>query len=341
MMDEFQFDILYQYDPNPEVLSKFQNAGFNCIRVPSKVRHPLKHICSVYKIFKKNHYEIVHSHLDYFMNSYVCFLAILAGVKKRIAHHHQAYGLARKETFWMPFCNITCTFMRFLCKSFATDWVACGKTAAINGWGKNAVKEGKVTVLPNAIDPEQFKYNELERQKIRKENGIAKDDYVVGHVGRFYPQKNHFFLIDVFFELHKQISNTKLLLLGDGPLQEQAKQKVRELGLNDCVVFAGIRNNPASFYSAMDVFCLPSLWEGLPMTLIEAQYNGLPCIISDSITNEANVSKNVVNLPLENDLWLDKIQYARRNNVRTHCRSSLYSINEQVYILKKIYLAKL
>jgi glycosyltransferase EpsF len=340
MMDEFQFDVLYQYDPNPDVLSKFQNAGFNCIKVPSKVQHPLKHIWTVYKIFKKNQYEIVHSHLDYFMNSYVCFLAMLAGIKKRVAHHHQAYELFRNGPFMILLRKIICAFMRILCKLFATDWVACGKSAAKNGWGQRAVDEGKVTILPNAVDPELFKFNEFDRQEIRKKYGIAEDDYVVGHVGRFYPQKNHVFLIDVFFELHKRSSNAKLLLLGDGPLQEPIKQKICSLGLNDSVVFAGIHNNPVPFYSAMDVFCLPSLWEGLPMTLVEAQYNGLPCVISDSVTNEANMSRNVVNLPLDNNLWLDEIQHTRRMCEQTCCKNCMYDINEQKYRLRKIYLTE-
>ena len=150
-----------------------------------------------------------------------------------------------------------------------------------------------MTVLPNAIDPERFKFSESARREIRAKYGIADDDFVVGHVGRFYPQKNHEFLIDVFSEVRLQKPNAKLLLLGDGPLQEKIRQKVETLGLAESVVFAGLQKNPAPFYSAMDVFAFPSLWEGLPLTLVEAQYSGLPCVVSENVTREVVVTENV------------------------------------------------
>ncbi|MBO4232042.1 MAG: glycosyltransferase, partial [Bacteroidales bacterium] len=215
------------------------------------------------------------------MNCYVCFLAMLAGVKKRIAHHHQAYTSDRHSGRFFANChpglragisglsfraltrNLICFIMRVPCKLFATHWLACGKAAAINGWGKGAVKKSKVMILPNAIDPERFKFSETFRHEIRAKYGLKDDDFVIGHVGRFYPQKNHVFLIDVFNEIHMQKPNARLLLLGDGPLQEKIRQKVDALGLAESVIFAGLQKDPASFYSAMDVFAFPSLWEGL------------------------------------------------------------------------------
>lgn len=337
MMDEFQFDVLYQYDPNPDVLSKFQNAGFNCIQVPSKVRHPLKHIWTVYKIFKMNQYEIVHSHLDYFMNSYVCFLAMLAGVKKRIAHHHQVYTLSSKRSIKSLIREALCAIMRTPCKLFATDWLACGETAAFNGWGRNAVKKGKVTILPNAIDVKQFKYNVFSRQEIRCKYGIAENDYVVGHVGRFYLQKNHDFLIDVFAEFHRQKTNAKLLLLGDGPLQERIKHRVQTIGLSNSVIFAGLQKDAAPFYSAMDVFCLPSLWEGLGIVLIEAQYNGLPCVASNSVPKEVEISPNISFVDLNVSHWSSKILEAQRFNPDKFLTK--YDITMQYLKLRNVYLA--
>ena len=171
-MRDIHFDLLYQYEPNLQILERFNEAGINCIQIPDKVHHPLRHLWTMFRIFRKGKYDVVHSHLDWFMNSYVCFLAMLAGIKKRIAHHHQAYGN-----------NLLCSLMRIPCKLFATHWLACGEAAAINGWGRNALKKGKVTILPNAIDPERFKFNESARQEIRAKYGIAEDDFVVGHVG--------------------------------------------------------------------------------------------------------------------------------------------------------------
>ena len=296
-MRDIHFDLLYQYEPNTQILERFNEAGINCIQIPDKVHHPLRHLWTMFRIFRKGKYDVVHSHLDWFMNSYVCFLAMLAGIKKRIAHHHQAYGN-----------NILCSLMRIPCKLFATHWLACGEAAAINGWGHGAFKKGKVTILPNAIDPERFRFSESARQEIRAKYGIADDDFVVGHVGRFYPQKNHDFLIDVFAELHKQKANAKLLLLGDGPLLEHIKQKVESLGLSNKVIFAGLQKDVAPFYSAMDVFAFPSLWEGLPLTLVEAQYAGLPCVVSKNVTRAVAIIDSICFFSL-NDIvsWSEKM----------------------------------
>lgn len=325
-MRDIHFDLLYQYEPNPQILERFNEAGINCIQIPDKVHYPLKHLWTMFRIFRKGHYDVVHSHLDWFMNSYVCFLAMLAGIKKRIAHHHQAYGN-----------NILCSIMRIPCKFFATHWLACGEAAAINGWGRSAVKKGKVTILPNAIDPDRFKFCETARREIRAKYGIAEDDFVVGHVGRFYPQKNHEFLIDVFSEVHKQKPNAKLLLLGDGPLQEKIKQKVESLGLAEAVIFAGLQKEPAPFYSVMDVFAFPSLWEGLPLTLVEARYAGLPCFVSEYITKEAGISPKTECLPLDLSLWVSRISPQKSERRFLQKLSSDYDITKQLPILKAIY----
>ena len=340
-MPDIHFDLLYQYEPNPQILERFNEAGINCIQIPDKVHHPLKHLWTMFRIFRKGRYDVVHSHLDWFMNSYVCFLAMLAGVKKRIAHHHQAYtsdchpGL--RAGISLPFKKVLCSILRIPCKLFATHWLACGEAAAINGWGKNAVKKGKVTILPNAIDPNRFKFSESARHEIRAKYGIKDDDFVVGHVGRFYPQKNHEFLIDVFAELHKRKVNAKLLLLGDGPLQDRIKQKVESLGLANAVIFAGLQKDPAPFYSAMDIFAFPSLWEGLPLTLIEAQYAGLPCFVSEYITKEARISQKTECLPLDLSLWVSRILPQKSERRFLQKLSSDYDVTKQLPILKAIY----
>lgn len=333
-MRGIHFDLLYQYEPNPQILERFKEAGINCIPIPNKVHHPLKHLWRTFNILRKGRYDVVHSHLDWFMNSYVCFLAMLAGVKKRIAHHHQAY-LPKN-----PLLILLCVLLRIPNKLFATHWLACGEAAAVSGWGRKAVKKGVVTILPNAIDPERFKYDEIARNSIRSRYGISKDDFVIGHVGRFYPQKNHKFLIDLFSELLKQVPNAKLLLLGDGPLQEKIRQKARFLGLEQLIVFAGLQKEPALFYNAMDVFCFPSLWEGLPLTLVEAQYNGLPCIISDRVTKEVVITDNVYSVSFgEKDSWLDLLKKIKTTNIArlVNVRSSRFDINQRYKILESLY----
>lgn len=347
---DIHFDLLYQYEPSPQILERFNEAGINCIQIPDKVHHPLKHLRTMYKIFRQGKYDVVHCHLDWFLNSYVCFVAMLAGVKKRIAHHHQAYSvwsLSQAEKSRIRLVSLPnhlikiflCSLMRIPCKLFATHWLACGKAAAINGWGKNAVKKGKVTILPNAIDPERFKFSESARREIRAKYGIAENDFVIGHVGRFYPQKNHDFLIDVFSAVYKQMPNAKLLLLGDGPLQEKIRQKVESLGLAEFVLFAGLQKNPAPFYSAMDVFAFPSLWEGLPLTLVEAQYAGLPCLVSENVTKEIDISSNIKYLQMRNYLWIESLFEMNENKIgKKHLlRRDEYDINVTVGILRDFY----
>ena len=347
-MRNIHFDLLYQYEPNPQILERFNEAGINCIQIPDKVHHPLKHLWTMFRIFRKGKYDVVHSHLDWFMNSYVCFLAMLAGIKKRIAHHHQAYTAQepvegpKTRLVSLPnhlVKNFLCFLFRLPCKFFATHWLACGEAAAINGWGKSAVKKGKVTILPNAIDPDRFMFCETARREIRAKYGIAEDDFVVGHVGRFYPQKNHDFLINVFSEVHKQKPNAKLLLLGDGPLQEKIRQEVETLGLAESVIFAGLQKDPALFYSAMDVFAFPSLWEGLGIVLLEAQYNGLPCVVSEAVPKEVEVSNGItrVNLNTSTQEWAKVLlsRVEKRNHIE--CAKSQFDINETYPQLQTLY----
>ena len=298
-MRDIHFDLLYQYEPNPQILERFNEAGINCIQIPDKVHHPLKHLWTMFRIFRKGKYDVVHSHLDWFMNSYVCFLAMLAGVKKRIAHHHQAYVASGqghsslRAGITVVVKNLLCFIMRIPCKLFATHWLACGEAAAINGWGHKAFKKGKVTILPNAIDPERFTFSRTDCQETRTKYGIAEDDFVVGHVGRFFPEKNHKFIIEIFSEYSRNHERSKLLLVGNGPLQGEIQDIVKQKGLEDKVFFAGLQKDIVRFYCAMDVLLLPSTREAFPMTLVEAQYNGLPCIVSAAVPRETAITDNV------------------------------------------------
>ena len=252
----------------------------------------------MFRIFRKGRYDVVHSHLDWYMNSYVCFLAMLAGVKKRIAHHHQAYSK------W----SLLCSLFSIPCKLFATHWLACGEAAAVNGWGKRAVAMGRVTILPNAIDPGRFKFSENARKKIRARYGIGDNDFVIGHVGRFFPEKNHKFVAELFFEYSRNHNNCKLLLVGNGPLQIEIQELVKRKGIENYVLFAGLQKDVAGFYCAMDVLLLPSTREAFPMTLVEAQYNGLPCLVSSFVPKETSITEYVFPLPIDDvKLWCKKL----------------------------------
>lgn len=324
-MSDIHFDLLYQYEPNPQILERFNEAGINCIRIPDKVHHPIKHLLAIFRIFRNGHYDVVHSHLDWFLNAYVMFPAWLTSVPKRIAHHHQAYHPTN------PLLKLLCAMLRIPNKMFATHWVACGKAAAENGWGERAVAKGKVTILPNAIDPERFKFDAVARKRVREQYGIAEDDFVVGHVGRFFPEKNHRFIIELFAELLKKNFKAKLLLVGNGPLQDDVKTLVHEKSLDDSVFFAGLQKDTVPFYCAFDVLLLPSVREAFPMTLVEAQYNGLQCVVSDAVPNEVAISDSVLFCTISDPgSWVDLITTftIRKGFSQNIIKCSKFDINE-------------
>ena len=168
--------------------------------------------------------------------------------------------------------------------------------------------------MPNAIDTEKFSYDPEARIALRKELGIPQDAFVVGHVGRFMYQKNHNFLIDIFAELQKEKPGARLLLIGEGELMEQIKAKVQRLGIEKSVIFTGACNDVNKLYSVMDVFCLPSFYEGMPVVAWEAQANGLPCVFSDKVSKEVEQGENCcfLNLTQAPDKWASALLKSRK-----------------------------
>ena len=203
---------------------------------------------------------------------------------------------------------------------FATDYMCCSELAGRWLFGNKEYDKGNVYLLNNAIDLDKFKYDEKIRSEKRKKLNISDDTLVIGHVGRFVEQKNHRFLIDIFNEIHKQNSNSILLLAGQGPLMEEIKSKVESLGLEKFVIFLGQRNDIDELYQAFDVFCLPSLYEGLPVVGVEAQATGLLCIFSDDMTKETKVLDTTEFLSLKqsaeewaNDIVKKQSKYKRKD----------------------------
>ncbi|MFR1316468.1 MAG: glycosyltransferase [Clostridium perfringens] len=165
---------------------------------------------------------------------------------------------------------------------------ACSKAAGKFLYGKKAFYENRVFVINNAIEIDKFKYNENIRNKVRKELNL-EDKFVIGNIGRFAKQKNHKFLIDIFYEVKKKKENAFLLLIGEGDLRESIEKKLEKLNLRNSVLFLSSRKDVNEILQGMDVFVLPSLYEGLPVSVIEAQTSGLPCIISNKVTDEVNI----------------------------------------------------
>lgn len=286
------------------------------------------------KILKEGGYDIVHSNLNA-MSVFYLSSAKKAGVKVRIAHSHSTSN--KKEHLR----NILKNILRRSSRKYATHYFACSEYAGRWLFGDKAFDAGLVTIINNAIDLEKFRYNEEKRSEIRRSCGLG-DNFVIGHVGRFMPQKNHAFLIDIFAEVCKKRDDARLLLLGDGPLMEDVQSKVSSLGLQDKVIFIGNVPNVNEYYSAMDRFVLPSLYEGLPVVGIEAQINGLQCYFSSEITKEAKVIDSTEMLPLfiGASVWAERIlsvnDIDRLIGYNTML-GSIYDISAEAKKLEEIY----
>ncbi|MBS2969661.1 glycosyltransferase family 1 protein [Metabacillus sp. KIGAM252] len=258
-----------------------------------------RYIRSLNAFFSQNrHYKIVHSHLDK-MSGFVMQAAKKYGIPVRIAHSHntQSEGNFLAKTYK--------DYAGRLIHPSSTHLFSCSQAAAEWLFGDR----GRVSILlKNGIDSEQFKHSSSTRNRIRLELGIT-NQYVIGHVGRFNLQKNHNFLIDVFNECSKNFTDLHLVLAGDGPLRNEMEQKVKNLNLSEKVSFLGIRSDIHHLLQAFDLFAFPSLHEGLPVTLVEAQGAGLPCIISDKITREADMGIDLITyLPIsQKEDWAAKI----------------------------------
>jgi glycosyltransferase involved in cell wall biosynthesis len=218
---------------------------------------------------------------------------------------------------------------KWLPMTVPTIKIAPSTEAAEFMFGKNCVKRSKVKLIKNAIAIDDFIFNQEIRDKIRKDFNID-DKFVVGHIGRFNFQKNHSFLIDIFSEIIKKHANSVLILIGKGELEDEIKNKIKSLALADKVIFTGVRSDIPDLLMAMDVFIFPSFFEGMPNTVIEAQATSLPCIVSDTITKESNITGLISYLPLDDHpkKWAEQA-YIFMNNYKR--------INTKEIFIKKGY----
>jgi glycosyltransferase involved in cell wall biosynthesis len=225
-------------------------------------------------------------------------------------------------------------------KKYASDFFACSNKAGQFMFG--SIKN--LSVIPNAIEVEKFRYSDKIRNNIRQEMGIS-DKFVIGHIGRFNLQKNHMFVLNIFEKIHEKNPSAVLLLIGEGELEDKIRKEIGKKKLENFIMILGIRKDVNLIYQAMDVFILPSLFEGLPVTGIEAQASGLPCFFSDVITDEIGITNNshFISLDRENQ-WINSILEIndRESNDRGVyfylIRDSKFNVKNSAKILEKMYL---
>lgn len=288
-------------------------------------------------IFFKNHkeYKIVHSHLES-LSPFVLRYAKNNGVPVRIAHSHST-NLASKGIK-----KIFKIYSQAILYNECTDFFACGEEAG-KFLFKKAISQGRdFVIMKNAIDTDKFKFDNTIRKKVRQRfNFEAK--FVVGHIGSFSEPKNHAFLIDIFYEIQKAEPNSALFLIGDGPLIDRIKNKAEQLGISDKIIFTGVVANVNEMLMAMDVFLLPSLYEGLPVVCIEAQAAGLPIITSSNVSKEAMLTNLMAQIDLQSDaaFWAKKVLLHKntpRDETANEKVRKVYGIRENANWLQRFYL---
>lgn len=326
-----QFDFVMHRGSNPDYIAEVKAMGAKVYEV-TPYSNPIGFIMDVYKIIKKGNYSIIHSNMNA-LSVFPLFAAYLAGAPVRILHNHST------DTKAEPLRTFVKHMLKPFAKLFANQYWACSKLAGEWMYGKAAVASGKVKIINNAIDLKKFVFSEEKRIALRKELGV-ENSFVIGHVGRFMKQKNHDFLVDVFAEMARE--NAKLLLIGDGPLKKQIEDKVSKLGIDDRVIFTGVRSDVADLYNAMDVFVLPSFYEGLPVVGVEVQANGLPFICSSNVTKEILITDRVELMDLSSGIkaWKDVIcKYAGKNRIKAEAEivNSGFDITVEAKKLEKIY----
>ena len=280
-------------------------------------------------------YPIVHGHLG-----------STASIYLSVAKKYGAYAIAHSHSSGTDHSLHAKLYqiMSYNTRNVADYFFACSEVAGKDRFGSKVVSGDHYAVLNNAIDVNRFSYNPSVRNAVRDELGIGQIQLVVGHIGRYTKEKNHEFILKIFSELKKMDSNARLLMVGDGTLRTHIMQMAEQASLSSDVIFTGVRSDVERLVQAMDVFVLPSLYEGLPVTMVEAQTAGLPCIISDKVPSECILTEGLVDimtLSASPEAWAEKI-LAKRAIPRTDRRAEIvahgFDITTEAVKLQEFYL---
>lgn len=308
---EIQFGYVSMNIPSYEFKEKLKNVNCQWYVVSRRIKNLLSYTRNLYKI--ASNFDAIHIHGNSATLAIDLLVARIAGIKYRIAHSHNTS------------CKMVMTdkLLRPLFYKLCNGRVACGKEAGNWLFGKRSF-----TVIQNGISTNKYKFNIDKRINIR-ESLEWSDQFVLGHVGNFVEAKNHKFIIDFFNRIIKVKKDVKLICVGDGRLFEKIKSYASSLGLTNLIHFTGSVSNPEDYMSAMDAVIMPSTYEGFPLSLVEEQANGLPCLVADTITKEVNLTGNLTFLPLTAPLedWCNQLLHILskktddRTNISNHCIS--------------------
>lgn len=332
-MDGMQMDYLSINNPDVSYVYDVERRGGKLFVVPRDWKHILSYYKSLKHIVGKGDYDIVHIHGNSHFNVLDLYAAYKGGCKNRIVHcHNTTCGSPLLHRLLTPLFN-----------GLYTNGFACGKDA-----GRWMFGERPFTVINNGVNTSKYKFRNEIRKMLRKELGW-EHNFVIGNVASMIPAKNHKFIIDVFNELCLANPDSRLLLIGDGYLKKEIEQQIANKGLEDKVHMTGNIDNVNEYLNVMDCILMPSLYEGLPLSLIEQQANGLRCLVTTTVSSEADKTGNLKFLPLQTpmDMWVECLRrYEDETMLSRSERSGMaiekirnagYSIGEESKKVKEIY----
>lgn len=329
--EKYQMDFAVAISGEGAYDKEILSFGGKIYHIRAKSKGLLRNFKDVKRIVKENGYNYVMRVSQHSLSALELLAAKKGGAK--VCAFRSSNSGTDSQSAKEKLLHKLCLFMP---KYYANVKIAPSTEAARFMFGNKCVAKNEVHILHNAVDLGVYHFDEQARKNIRNEFSVDENAKIIGHIGRFAPQKNHSFLIDVFNEISKKEPDAVFMIVGKGELEEQIKTKVKDLGLEKKVIFTGVRTDIPALLSAMDAFVFPSFYEGMPNTVIEAQSTGLPCIISDSITKEANVTGLVKFLPLSDsvetwsDTALNDIGTSDRNSVKEKFITNRYDIQSVV-----------
>lgn len=316
--------IVYQHKADSKRLELEQKLGNQTYRIPFKKKHPIKNLIATYKLIKNKRPDIVEAHMN-LVNFFPLFIAWMLKVPVRISHSHIAQNADNINPKLAP-------LFKKLNIVFANTLVACGEEA-----GKYMYGNKNFHIVYNAIDQSKYKFNQKYRDELRNKYNISDTTVVLGNIGRITKQKNQKFLIDVFANYLKENNDAVLFIIGNGELESELDQYIKKRKIEDKVIRIEGVTDTEKFYSAFDVFLLPSLYEGLPVVAIEAQASGVKVLMSNTVDPTVKYTNSVYFLPLNEGTqpWVRSIVPNYKRTELT--KDNKYNIEIQYVNLYKFY----
>ena len=293
------FDLVVHKENSNTLASDFENLGSHVFYITSQRNGVRKNQRELRDILSTRNYDIVHFHHG-ILSLGVKLVKKYSPESKTVVHSHGSY-----ESNLVV--RVFKLLLRKYVKRYGDYFCACSKKAGAYAFGDKFVELGKVAIIYNAIDLARFQFCQLNRMNIRQKYNISDDEVCVGVVGRMSKPKNPFFIVELANQLRKRDFKFKLIWVGDGELRKEVEKKMARCWLSEDVILTGVKKNINEYYSAFDVFVLPSKNEGLGIVAVEAQQNGVPVLISNKVPNEVIITDNCKSLPLDLKMWCNEI----------------------------------